>query len=252
MHLTDEEQRMLAGNEGEAVKMAMEMLVALGNIYGAERMEPINSAHVAGLSLKSHGIAGMEWVENLAASGARVRVPTTLNVIGQDRSRPVPFSDDWTTHQLRIGKGYEAMGCFGTSSCVPYYLGFVPRLGQHIAWAESSAIIYVNSVLGARTNREGGPSALAAALTGRTPFYGLHLPENRYGQVRYHVDTEIHDLTDFGALGAYIGKQVGTQIPVITGIARIPSKEELVYFGAALASSGGVAMFHMVGIWHGL
>lgn len=248
MQLTDEEKRMLDGQEGPAVQMAMEMLVALGDIYGAERFEPVTSAHVAGLSLKSHGIAGMEWVEDLARSGGRVKVPTTLNVIGQDRARPFGFDAAWTEPQLRIGKGYEAMGCYGTSSCVPYYMGFTPRLGQHIAWAESSAVVYVNSVLGARTNREGGPSALAAALTGRTPYYGLHLTENRYGQICYQIDVEMESLTDYGALGAYIGKRVKTRIPIINGIKKVPSKEELVYFGAALASSGSVALFHMVGV----
>lgn len=248
MKLTDEEKRMLDGEQGTAVAMAMEMLLALGTIYNAEYFIPVQSAHVAGLSFKSHGLAGLKWIEDIADTGARVKVPTTLNVLGQDRQRPVAFPADWSDPQLRIGKAYEKLGCYGTSSCVPYYLGFVPRLHEHVAWAESSAIVYVNSVLGARTNREGGPSALAAGLTGRTPYYGLHITENRYGQIVCKLETPIRDLTDFGALGAYIGKRVGDAIPVLDGLGRLPSTEELVYFGAALASSGSVGMFHIVGV----
>jgi predicted aconitase len=139
------------------------------------------------------------------------------------------------------------MGCFGTSSCVPYYTGFVPRLNQHIAWAESSAVVFTNSVLGARDNREGGPSAFAAALTGRTPLYGLHLDENRKGDMLFKVTAELKDISDFGALGSYVGRIVGTGIPVFDGIQN-PYTEELVYLGAALASSGSVAMFHAVGV----
>lgn len=248
MKLSDYEKSMLDGKEGDAVRMSMEILVALGEIYDAEKLIEINSAHVAGLSLKSHGIAGMEWVEDLARSGAKVKIPTTLNVIGEDRTKHIGFPGDWSEHQLRIGKAYENLGCFGTSSCVPYYLGFTPRFGQHIAWAESSAIVYVNSVLAARTNREGGPSALAAALTGRTPYYGLHIKNNRYGQICYHITTDLSGVADYGALGAYIGKRVKTLIPIISGIKRTPTKEELVYFGAALASSGSVALYHIVGV----
>lgn len=249
MKLNDEEKRMLDGADGEAVRMSMEMLVAIGDIYGAERMQPVSSAHVAGLSLKSHGLAGMEWAEDLASTGARVKVPTTLNVIGVDRSRDLGFSPDWRDPQIRIGEAYEKMGCYGTSSCVPYYQGFLPRLKQHVAWAESSAIIFVNSVLGARTNREGGPSALAAGLTGRTPYYGFHLAENRHANVCYRVEADLKDLADYGALGAYVGKRLGTDTPVFGGMeAANPSLEQLVTLGAALASSGGAALFHMVGV----
>lgn len=247
MRLTDEEKRMQDGQCGQPVKLAMDILVALGDIYGAETMIPVKSAHVAGLSLKSHGIAGTEWVEDLAKAGARTRIPTTMNVIGVDRSRDLKLPADWTENQLRIENAYEQMGCYGTSTCVPYYMGFIPRLGEDIAWAESSAVIFTNSVLGARDNREGGPSALAAALTGRTPHYGLHLAENRKGEILYKLATPLKTIADYGALGSYVGKRAGMKIPVFDGIER-PSIEELVYLGSALASSGGVAMFHVIGI----
>ncbi|HHW43453.1 MAG TPA: DUF521 domain-containing protein [Desulfotomaculum sp.] len=247
MILTDEEKRMLEGEFGEPVQKAMEMLVAIGDIYGAEKMIPVKSAHIAGLSLKTHGTAGMEWAEEMARNGAKVKVPTTLNVIGLDRSRDLGLPVDWCANQLRIERAYECMGCYGTSSCVPYYSGFIPRLGEHISWAESSAVVFTNSVLGARDNREGGPSAWASALTGRTPCYGLHLDENRKGDLLFKIEVDLRDIADYGALGSYVGRIVGTKIPVFDGIVN-PSLEELVYLGAALASSGAVAMFHVAGV----
>ncbi len=247
MKLTDEEKRMLGGESGQPVKMAMDIVVAIGEIYGAEKLIPVKTAHIAGLSLKSHGIAGMEWVEDIAKSGAKVCVPTTLNVIGVDRSRDLKMPPDWSANQLRIEQAYECMGCFGTSTCVPYYMGFIPKFGESIAWAESSAVVFTNSVLGARDNREGGPTAMASGLTGRTPLYGLHLDENRKGDVHYKVTADLRDIADYGGLGAYVGKRVGTKIPVFSGIS-YPATEALVYLGAALASSGGVAMFHVAGV----
>lgn len=247
MRLTEEEKRILDGQQGEPLQKAMEMLVALGEIYGAEKTVPIKTAHLAGLSLKSHGIAGAEWVEDTAKAGARVRVPTTMNVVGVDRSRDLKLPAEWCKNQLRIEDGYECMGCFGTSTCVPYYIGIVPRLGEHIAWAESSAVVFTNSVLGARDNREGGPSAHAAALVGATPLYGLHLDENRRGDTLFKITAKLEDITDYGALGSYVGRIIGTGVPVFDGIVN-PAIEDLVCLGAALASSGSVAMFHAVGV----
>lgn len=247
MKLTDEQARMLNGERGEPVQTAMEMLTALGEIYGAEKLIPIKSAHCAGLSLKSHGVAGMKWAENMAAKGARVAVPTTMNVIGVDRSQNLGLPAEWVEHQLRIQHAYEAMGCYGTSSCVPYYYSFLPRFGEHIAWAESSAVVFTNSVLGARDNREGGPSAWAAAMTGFTPYYGLHLTENRKGDILFKVKAELKNVADYGALGNYVGKLVGEKIPVFEGLPHCRT-EELVYLGAAMASAGSVAMFHAIGI----
>lgn len=247
MRLSDEEKRMQDGAYGKPVKLAMDILTALGEIYGAEKLIEVNSAHVAGLSLKSHGLAGTEWIEDLAGAGGTVRIPTTMNVIGVDRSRDLGLPQAWEKNQLRIENAYEQMGCYGVSTCVPYYLGFIPRFGESIAWAESSAVVFTNSVLGARDNREGGPSALAAALTGRTPYYGLHLAENRKGEILYKVEAKLRSLADYGALGAYVGKRLGTKIPVFDGIEN-PSMEDLVYLGAALASSGGTALFHIIGV----
>ena len=238
---------MLNGECGEPARVAMDMLCALGEIYGADRLIPVKSAHCAGLSLKSHGIAGMEWAEDMVRKGAKVTIPTTMNVVGVDRSRDLGLPEDWVEHQLRIQKAYEDMGCFGTSSCVPYYYSFLPRYGEHIAWAESSAVVFTNSVIGARDNREGGPSAWAAGITGFTPNYGLHLDENRTGDILFKVNVKLQGVSDYGAIGNYVGKMVGEKLPVFDGIVR-PSTEELVYFGSALASVGGVAMFHVAGV----
>jgi predicted aconitase len=247
MYLTDKQKRMLAGEYGEPVRIAMEMLNALGEVYGAEKMIPVRKAHCAGLSLKSHGIAGMEWAEDMVRKGAKVVIPTTMNVIGVDRSRDLKLPSKWVENQMRIQRAYEAMGCIGTSSCVPYYFSFLPHFGEHIAWAESSAVVFVNSVLGARDNREGGPSAWAAGITGLTPFYGLHLDRNRRGDILFKVNVELKDLADYGALGNYVGSMIGEKIPVFEHLGQ-PTTEQMVYFGAALASAGGVAMYHILGL----
>jgi predicted aconitase len=247
MRLNDEHKRMLQGECGEPARVAMEMLNTLGTIYDAEDLVPVASAHCAGLSLKSHGVAGMEWAEDMARGGARVVIPTTMNVIGVDRSRDLGLPAEWVEHQMRIEKAYEAMGCIGTSSCVPYFSGFLPHFNEHVAWAESSAVVFLNSIVGARDNREGGPSAWASGITGYTPRYGLHLDENRRGEIIFDIQTKLEGLADYGALGNYVGKMVGTRIPVFLNLGA-PSIEDLVAFGSALASSGGVAMFHAVGI----
>ena len=247
MKLTDEEKRMLDGEMGKPAAIAMNMLVSLGEIYGAERMAPIRSAHIAGLSLKSHGQSGMLWAEDMANMGAKVSVTTTGNVIGVDRSRDLGMPAEWVEHQMRIEAAYEKMGMLGTSTCTPYFCGFVPKRGEIVAWAESSAVVYANSVLGARDNREGGPSALAAAIAGRTPYCGYHLDENRKGDILFKVNAKIEDMADFGALGNAIGKTIGEKIPVFENLGN-PSIEDLAAFGAALASSGGVALYHALGI----
>ena len=248
MYLTDEEKRMLNGECGEPLRFAMEMLSTLGEINDAEKLIPIKYAHIAGLSFKTHGIAGMEWAEDLANMGARVVVPTTYNVSAVDRSRDLGQPEYWVTHQLRIGKAYEKMGAYGTSSCTPYFYGYAPLLGESVAWAESSAVTYCNSVLGGRDNREGGPSALAAALVGKTPDYGMHRKENRYGDVLYKITVAIETYADYGALATYVGKQINSKIPVFDGLTNRPTAEQLVSLSCGLATVSNSTMFHAVGI----
>jgi len=178
--LTRLEERMLAGEYGYAAQKAMEILVALGKIYGAERMIEIRSAQISGVSYSNLGEEGLEFLLKLAEDGC-VRVPTTLNPCGMDLEewREMGIPEDFAEKQLRVIEAYRRLGVEPTLTCTPYLAGNMPEFGDHVAWSESSAVIYINSVIGARTNREGGPSALAAAITGRTPLYGLHLDDAR-------------------------------------------------------------------------
>lgn len=246
MLLTDEEKRMLDGEYGEGTQVGMKILVALGKVFDAEKLIPVRSAHVAGTGFKTFGKPGVAWLEDLVTKGAKVRVPTTLNVIGVDRSRDLGFPQEIVDWQMRIDNAYEAMGCVPINCCTPYWCGYVPRFGESISWSESSAVVYANSVLGARDNREGGQSSFAAGLTGRTPYYGLHIPENRLGQVLVKIVDKPNGYSEYSAIGAYVGKKIVEKIPVFDGFSA-PTNEELATLGAALACTGGVAMFHAVG-----
>jgi len=253
MHLTVEERAMLAGEHGPALQKAMEIIVALGTIYGAAELVPVTSVQVAGVSYKNLGQAGLDFLREWAAQGARVRVPTTLNPAGMDLRawRELGFPQTFARQQLAVVEAYRAMGISPTCSCTPYLVGNVPGFGEHVAWAESSAVSFANSVLGARTNREGGPSALAAALTGRTAAYGLHLDENR--RARYMVDVRcpLRSGADFGALGYLVGKMVRNAVPYFR-LSTLPSPPPLTLplktLGAAMAASGAVALYHVEGV----
>ena len=245
MKLDDGDKRILDGSEGTAKRMAMEMLASLGKIYGAEKLIPVKSGHVV-VSSRTHGDTGLEWVEEIAATGAKVNIPTTMNTISVDRTRDLGLPVEWRSKQLRLNDAYMRMGCYGTCSCTPYFYGFVPQYKEHIAWTESSAVVFINSVLGARNNREGAPSAFAASLIGKTPYYGLHQDENRRTQILFKVTTRVRDLADIGAMGAYVGSILGTRTPAFSGLHPL-TMEDHVYLGAALASSGGVALYHVLG-----
>lgn len=249
MYLTKEQERMLSGEEGEVVERMFRLLVRLGDIYGADRMIPIGSAQVAGVSYKSIGDPGLEFLEDIAAKGARVRVPTTLNPPGMDLVdwRELGFPEDFAQKQLRIMEAFRKMGIMMTATCTPYLVGNLPRFREHIAWSESSAVSFANSVIGARTNREGGPSALAAAICGLTPNYGLHLDENRKPSYLIEVKVELKSTADFGALGYHVGKIVRDKIPYFRGI-KEADVDQLKALGAAMAASGAVALYHVEGI----
>lgn len=247
MNLTREEQAMYDGKQGPAVEKSMEILVALGDIYGAERLVDITSAQISGVSYKTIGDAGLEFLEELSLD-ARVRVPSTLNPAGVDLEiwKELGFPEEFTKKQLRIVEAYQKMGVTTTCTCTPYLVGNVPILGSHIAWSESSAVCYANSVLGARTNREGGPGALAAAICGKTAAYGYHLDEERKANYLVEVNTELIG-PDYGGLGYLVGKEVGDGVPYFK-LQNKPSLDDLKCLGAALASSGAVALYHVEGI----
>lgn len=249
MQLTKEEEAVLRGERGEVPQRCLRLLVRLGEIYGAERMIPVGSVQVAGVSYKSIGDPGRDFLEDYAKLGARVVVPTFLNPAGMDieQWRELGFPPAFAEQQLRIMRAFESMGIVTSASCTPYLIGMLPRFGEHIAWSESSAVSFANSVIGARTNREGGPSALAAAICGVTPDYGLHREENRQPHYHVRVSAELRTGSDFGALGCYVGKIVKDRIPFFTGI-KWAGVDELKALGAAMAASGAVALYHVEGM----
>jgi predicted aconitase len=248
LHLTREEEAMLSGEQGRATQKAMQILVALGKIYDAERLVSVSSVQVSGVSYKNLGDAGLEFLSELARDG-RARVKTTLNPAGMSLTdwKSQGIDRGFAEKQLQVIDAYAKLGVEISCTCTPYLAGNEPRLGQHIAWGESSAVAYANSVLGARTNREGGPSALAASLTGRTPLYGLHIAENRVPTVAVDVEAQLRFPEDFSAMGYHVGKAVKDGIPVFRGVGRA-TLEDLKTLSAALASSGGIAMFHIEGV----
>ncbi len=248
--LLDEGQRaLLAGEHGPLPRRLMRLLLRLGELYGARRLVPVASAQIAGVSYKSLGDPGLGFLEDLAASGARVRVTASLNPSGVDpeRAEELGFPADFAAKQARILAAYARLGVLCSATCAPYQAGLLPRFGEHLAWAESSAVAYANAVLGARTNREGGPSALAAALCGCTPEHGLHLDEARRPSHRVRVEAELRSTADFGALGVWVGRRVGAGVPWLEGLCE-PGPDALKALGAAMAASGAVAMYHVPGV----
>ena len=246
MYLEPADEAILAGEQGETRQKMLEILVALGKVFGAERLVPIKSAQVSGASYKTIGEHGLAW---LASLDARAVVPAVLNPIGMPRSRWQEMGVDpvFAEKQQAVIAAYERLGVRLDCTCTPYYL-YQTGYGDHLAWSESSAVSYVNSVIGARTNREGGPGALAAALVGKTPCYGLHLEENRTPKlvIEVNADTRKWSIAHYGALGYHTGKLVGNRIPYFRGIT--PDADRLKALGAAMAATGAVALYHVEGM----
>ena len=250
--LTPTDQSLLNGDRGAAAQMAMRILVTMANVYGAKEFLDIESAHIDGCLY--HGYSGLEFAEKLVAGAGQVVVPTTLNVGAMDLIHPEYFRGEAQVGQYatRLMQAYLAMGCQPSFTCAPYQARHRPALGAQIAWAESNAIVFANSVLGARTNRYGDFIDICAALTGRAPATGLHLTENRRGQLLFQL-TDIpaellHDDVLFPVLGYLMGAQSQNKIPVIAGLPPETNEDQLKALGAAAASSGSVALFHAVGL----
>jgi len=248
MYLTDEEKSILNGEHGFGNMKAMELLVGLGKAFDAEKLIPVSRAHVA--------LSGQEgdtyWCELLVNGGASCKVSPTTNPSWDVENLTKIY--DVTSYERELGERtidvYRRIGAKLTFCCTPGLGTNVPFLGEHIAFSESSATPYVNSVLGARSNRESSVSALAAAVIGKTPYYGFHLDENRTGDFLIDVDAQMEDPYDWGILGYAVGKIAGSRIPVLrfNNLCKRPGPEDFLYFGAEAATSGSVAMYHFVGI----
>ncbi len=252
MRLTDEEQAWRDGRAGEATRLALELVARMGELYGAERLVPISQAHIDACLYTND--AGLEFAERLAALGARVRVPTTLNVTARDIRRWEAFRVpvDWASRSRRLETAYEALGCLPTWTCAPYEHGLVPRLGEQVAWGESNAVAYVNTVIGARTNRYADFLDVACALTGRAPAFGLHLDAGRRGQLLVDLSELPATLRTHPALypvlGYHVGALAGERVPVLDGVPRTVRAVDLKAFCAAAATSGALALAHVVGV----
>ena len=250
--LSRRDKQFLNGQYGKAAQMAMRILVRMAEVQDAVEMMDVSQAHIDGCGLLSE--ASLEFAETLAAKGAKVCIPTTLNMGPLDLQnwRQFGVNEDFAAKAIRQAKAYTDMGCIPTWSCAPYQGYLTPRFGQQIAWGESNAICYANSVLGARTNRYGDYIDICAAITGRVAKCGLHLKENRKGQIILRladIDPAIMQSNAFFAvLGHLIGSLAEDKIPVIEGLAVEPSSDQLKALCAAAASSGAVALFHAVGV----
>lgn len=252
MHLSDYDRACLSGARGPAPRMAMSIIVRMAEIQGAPQLLEISQAHID--STIYMGEAGLEFAERLAGFGAKVAVPTSLNVSGLDEChwREWPVPEDWAAKAQRQMIAYHGMGCVPTWTCAPYQTSMAPKFGQQIAWGESNAIVFANSVIGARTERYPDLLDICAAITARVPALGLHLTENRAGQLLIRLQdiprAIQQDDAFYSVLGLLLGRLAGQRIPVIEGIEVTPAEDQLKQLGAAAASSGAVALFHIVGV----
>jgi predicted aconitase len=251
MQLTVEEQAMMRGEQGPAVKSALEYLVKVGEFWGAKRLVPVTNVHMMG-DIEVMGDGGLKWLECNAAQKARC----ALNVSTNARSFDFPLVEKLhqdageAKKEKKLIALLQEMNVTTTDTCINYQTVYQPHFGEHLAWGDTGTVIWANSVCGARSNFEGGPSAMAAAMTGRTPAYGMHLDACRRGTFVVDVAAELVDPADWGALGKLVGEphQSYYEVPVFTGFGRTPGADQLKHLGCALASYGSMAMFHMVGV----
>ena len=253
MNLTDQEKKVLDGYLGSGPQSAMRLLVTLGEIYNADRMIPVSSCHVGGRSYLIGGEENIEWMTDLMEGGARFQVQTSTNPCSVDFNQwqKMGLPEELVENQSRMDAVYLKMGAIPLGSCLPYQVGNLPLPGSHFAWGGSSGATFVNSAFGARGNREGSPSVVAAAITGVTPEYGLHLKENRYGDVLVDLSGLDHstlNLSDYSAIGSYVGRVLGDKTPVIVGLPETLSQDQIRFIIAPMPTAGAVSMCHLVGI----
>lgn len=250
MFLTKDEEQILEGETGSVLARAMKLIVTIGDLKGAERLVSINRSQVAGVSYKTSGDPTLELMEALANEGVKVRTLATQNPAGMDleRWKDMKVSPQFAIKQLRICNAYKNLGVKPVCTCTPYLSGNKPERDEIVGFSESSAVAYVNSVIGARTNRHGGLDALSCALVGKVPLMGLLLNEHRSGSVYVDIEFEPNEESDYAAIGYYIGKNLKTgEIPVFTGL-KNASSDSLKLLGAAAAAAGSVGLFHVLDV----
>lgn len=251
MRLTDQEEAMLAGEMGPAKAWAIDHQMKVGKMFDAEDLVPVSQSHMM-VDPESVGEPGVAFLESLADGGAEVIIPMITDPRGVDLNyySPLGQTEEMADLDRRTIAACTRMGILMTNTCINYQTIMPPVLGDHVAFGDTGVVIYSNSVCGARSNFEGGPSALAAGLTGRTPRYGLHLDENRRATRRFVVSQQPKDLTDWGILGAVAGRTAGSywEVPVLEGLEAIPTSDEMKHFGAAMASYGSTPLFHIAGV----
>ena len=254
MELNAEEKAMLAGEFGPVRKMAIKHQIKVGDFFGAKDFVEVSQAHIMA-DTESLGETGVEWLEALAKNAAKdrvVRIPTITDPRGTDfsKAKQLGQTDKMVSLEHRAIAAFVKMGVSMTDTCINYQTIMAPVFGEHLAFGDTGVVIYSNSICGARSNFEGGPSALSAGLTGRTPRYGYHLDEHRRPTHRYRVTWTPQSLNEWGALGGLIGRKSGNywSVPVIEGIEGRPGSDSLKHFGAAMASFGSSALFHILGV----
>ncbi|HEX6295469.1 MAG TPA: aconitase X catalytic domain-containing protein [Burkholderiales bacterium] len=248
MKLNELEKKMLAGELGAAVKAAIEHQVKVGEFFGAEDFVPVTQAHIMA-DTESLGEAGVAWLESMARRRGRVRVPTITDPRGTDFTKVgVLKHPAWIVElERRAIEAFKKLGVLMTDTCINYQTVQAPARGESVAFGDTGVVIYANAVCGARSNYEGGPSAVAAGLTGRTPRYGFHLDGFRRATLRVRVGVQPRTLNEWGALGGLIGRLAGNYwaVPYIEGLSAAPGSDALKHFGAAMASFGSIALFHL-------
>ncbi len=250
MYLTQEEERMLKGEYGQAVKLSMEILTGIGSVYEAKRLVPVRSVH-AGCAYPNF-VASVELMEKFADLGGKFRTVTTanprLNPDNIDLWGDLKEPENLQLANIRQHRAIEKMGVVPNWSCTPYFEGNLPRFGEVVSWVESSAIVFANSVIGARTNRTTIGVDVASAITGRIPEFGLLLDENRAGEVLVKMEYQPDNMFNYNNIGFIIGKTCSGKVPVIEGLPAFTSANKLKVMGAAAATRGGIALYHAVGI----
>ena len=254
MQLNDEERAMLAGDSGPVLKAAIAHQIKVGDFFGATEFVEVSQAHIMA-DTESLGEAGVAWLEHLASQplvDRLVRIPTITDPRGTDFSKASMLGQtpDMLSLERRAINAFQRLGVTLTDTCINYQTIMAPVLGEHVAFGDTGVVIYSNSVCGARSNFEGGPSALSAGLTGRTPRYGYHLDAHRRATLRVRVRYTPRTLNEWGALGGLIGRKAGHYwaVPWVEGIETVPGSDALKHFGAAMASFGSSALFHLEGI----